>query len=311
MELFLSYRRTNWPFAQQLANALRIFIAATLFVDYQSIDETDFEVSILGHLRKSDAVLLIVSKDTFDPARIHRDDDWVRREVREALTLKKPIVVVLVDGQLIPADIPQDIQNIRRMEGVKFYPEYFEAGVKRLADFIEKATPIRSALLDDEDETVEARTPLEDAVEALNQGDYDRALVILEGLRDDCYASPVVSIVDMIGDVKRRRESERRRQQALAAYRDIRALARSKVMLERAREAWITFQAAYPDFNEDTDNLAEKLKARGIEEIIASGSNRNPAALSLDDVLSYFVNTPVDTSAPVRSTPRPKNSADV
>ena len=319
MELFLSYRHKDWSFAHQLAAALRSFIAATIFVDYQSIDEPKFDASILSHLRKSDAVLLIVSKETFEPGHIHRDDDWVRREIHEALVLKKPIVVVLVEGLLIPADIPHDIQAVRRMEGIKFYPEYFDAGIKRLVEFILKATPLRSAFLEDDDETHEARpygqTSLDDVVNALEQGDYDRALLFLEELRDNGYEFEVVSIVDLIADTQRQRDFERRQQEARTAYRDVAALARSKIMRDRARSAWITFQTTYPEFTDDHDHLAEKLAAaaqpapsvertptrlivpptpKPIGEIIASVSDRSADKLSVEDVLDYFIDSPVD-----------------
>jgi hypothetical protein len=72
MKLFISYRRQSWPLAQQLADQLKARLDADVFIDYRSIDNTDFEIAILKHLRESDAVLLIVVEgQTFDPARIH------------------------------------------------------------------------------------------------------------------------------------------------------------------------------------------------------------------------------------------------
>jgi hypothetical protein len=87
-------------------------------------------------------VLIIVTDLTFSVDRIHRDDDWVRREIREALTLKKPIVLACVDGLFPPEDLPDDIQGIRGKEGIRFFQEFFDAGVERLASFITRATPI-------------------------------------------------------------------------------------------------------------------------------------------------------------------------
>ncbi len=328
MELFLSYRHTSWPFTQRLVNALNIFIDATIFIDYERIDDPDFEIALLNHLRKSAAILLIVSQETFDPSRIHRDDDWVRREIREALLYEKPIIVVLVDGLLIPADIPADILPVRRLEGIKFYPEYFDAGVTRLVNYIHRVTPIRSALLESDDDTFTAPTPFEVAVEALDQGDYDHALLLLEGMRDDGYES-VVPLNEMILEARQKRDLELRRQKARIAYRDIRALARSKITLNRARQAWQAFQSAYPEFDEDVDHLAEELAPlpllsaphaeapllrvlptqREIEEMIASGDN--PKRHSLDGILDYFIHTPVDVPVPAQSASRPQNSADV
>ncbi len=140
--LFISYRRASWSFTYWLAEELYKLIDADIFVDYSGIDETDFEQSLLRNLRESDAVVLVVSEYTFE-ARIHKDNDWVRREIREALGSNKPIALALVNEFIPPADIPDDIQLIRGKQGIEFYPRYFKAGVQELAAFLDRATPIK------------------------------------------------------------------------------------------------------------------------------------------------------------------------
>lgn len=146
MKLFISYRRKSWAFTHRLAEHLGRMIQGEIFVDFSGIDETDFENSILRHLRESDSILLIVSPETFTPDRIHRDDDWVRREIALALELDKPIVLVCVDGLYPPApsDLPENIRDITRKQGINFYPEYWNAAVERLAEFVAKVTVQRS-----------------------------------------------------------------------------------------------------------------------------------------------------------------------
>ncbi len=140
--LFISYRRANWSFTYWLAEELSKLLDAVIFVDYSGIDETDFDRSLLRNLRESDAVVLIVTEQTFE-ARIHNDRDWVRREIREALEAKKPIALALVNGLTPPADLPDDILPIRNKQGIEFYPAYFKAGVRRLAEFLDRATPVK------------------------------------------------------------------------------------------------------------------------------------------------------------------------
>lgn len=131
MKLFVSYRRKSWAFTHRLAEDLQRQIVADVFIDVESVDEADSEASILRHLRESDAVLLVVSEHTFDPARIQRKDDWVRREIAEALALNKPIVLAGVDGRVppSPAGLPEDIRRIAKMQSIAFYPEYWSAAV--------------------------------------------------------------------------------------------------------------------------------------------------------------------------------------
>ncbi|PJF34276.1 MAG: hypothetical protein CUN49_16485, partial [Candidatus Thermofonsia Clade 1 bacterium] len=85
--LFVCYRRKSWDFTHRLVADLRTKINADIFIDF-GIDNTDFEESILRHLRQSDCVLLVVSEHTFDE-RIHDPQDWMRREIGEALRLGK------------------------------------------------------------------------------------------------------------------------------------------------------------------------------------------------------------------------------
>ncbi|MFL5699868.1 MAG: TIR domain-containing protein [Ktedonobacteraceae bacterium] len=143
MKIFISYRRKSWPFVHLLVEKLRERIKGDIFVDYTSIDDTDFERSILRHLRESDIVLVVVTELTFVFDRIHNDDDWVRREIALALDLKKPIILIRVDNLLPPppSNLPDNIRNITRMQGIAFYPEYFDAAVWKLAEFITGVVP--------------------------------------------------------------------------------------------------------------------------------------------------------------------------
>src|SRR5690242_3214845 len=111
MKIFISYRRKSWPFIRLLAEKLSEQIKGKIFIDYTSIDATDFEQSILRHLRESDIVLVVVTEFTFATDRIHNDDDWVRREIALALELNKPIVLIRVDNLLPPpaSQLPENI----------------------------------------------------------------------------------------------------------------------------------------------------------------------------------------------------------
>jgi tetratricopeptide (TPR) repeat protein len=296
MKLFISYRRKSWPFTQRLADELGRRIDAQIFIDFTSIDETDFESSILRNLRESDAVLVIVSPETFTRDRIHRDDDWVRREIREALAQKKPITLACVDGLLPPADLPNDIKSIRGKEGVRFFAEFFDPAVERLADFIGRATPIKRLVVSgpsNEADTVEhvgkpkrrraphdesteehARTPASakatlrpnkalyaQATTYIEEGKFEDAIFLLENLIASGYRPRAGSIRAVLDEAKRLFEPEQRRREAQDAYDDLTAFvrtARSATMKAQAREAFQQFRKDYPDFG-DPANLAKKV----------------------------------------------------
>jgi len=102
LKVFVSYRRKSWAFTHRMVGDLKQYLDAEIFVDVAGSYEADFETSILNRLRAADVVLLVVSEETFSP-RIQQDGDWVRKEISLALTLRKPIVLIAVDG-LFPPD---------------------------------------------------------------------------------------------------------------------------------------------------------------------------------------------------------------
>lgn len=177
-----------------------------MFVDVDSIDQTDFEKAIVNHLRQSDAVLLVVSETTFID-RIHRDDDWVRREIREALTRGLPLVMVCVDGLLPPSGLPDDIKDIARMQGVNFYPDYFVPAVEKLADFVTKVSPLQrkgkkislaSSVIQTSSTSIVESTYSDmethkQMLSLLNEGDFNKAIFFYENARNNGY-KPRVNI---------------------------------------------------------------------------------------------------------------------
>ncbi len=187
MKLFISYRRKDWSFARSLAEKLREYLAAEIFIDFDAIDEPDFDASIMRNLRTSDVFLLIVSENTF-AERIFRKADWLHREIFEALTLNIPIICAFINGQYVPEDLPEDILLIRHMQGISFHPEFFDAGVARLADFLIDVTPIEPRELTAEERYIrdikqKSRRQLLAALRALENDDHATYVDLLRQAR--------------------------------------------------------------------------------------------------------------------------------
>lgn len=188
-KLFVSYRRKSWDFTHRLVADLRARINADIFIDFSGIHSSDFEASILHHLRESDCVLLVVSEHTFDE-RIHDPQDWMRREIGEALRLGKPIVLLAHEGRYPPHpdQLPLDIRAIGGRQGIEFYPRFYEAAVEKLIEFIPKAianppAPYQPAILPPELSLDEESAVLHRRLIMLCEvGDYRGALPLLEHL---------------------------------------------------------------------------------------------------------------------------------
>jgi len=264
--LFVSYRRKSWAFTHRLAKELERRIKSDIFVDVDGVDQADFEKSILGHLRESDAVILVISETTFAD-RIHKDDDWVRREIRVALEENKPLILVCVEGLLPPPGLPEDIHNIARMQGINFYPEYFSAAVDRLAEFIiklgvaspvlepvkEVATPVKTDDPEPEDKEVKGRPTLDEALDLLEDGDYRKAIFLIEGLVEAGFESNYINLNHLLQQARDDEADAERVRQAKLDYEDIILLAKRTITEDHARKAFADWSVTYADLVDEID----------------------------------------------------------
>ncbi|MEL7434046.1 MAG: toll/interleukin-1 receptor domain-containing protein, partial [Chloroflexota bacterium] len=284
--IFISYRRKSSAFTLLLANKLSQQLEADIFVDFESIDQVDFETSILKHLHESDVFLLMVTEHTFAD-RIHMDGDWVRKEIRIALERDIPIVLVSENGLYPPANLPDDIWEIRNKQGIEFYPAYFDAAVTRLVRFLVKATnvplkavsptpspddsqqlPVPKNHIEDvvvkQEEVTSAngRKILEDAVTAYHSKDYAQALFLFEALQDIDYQTRVIDINETMVKVNELHEREERKRLAQYDYDEIALFARSPSTLPEALTFFEQWAKENDEFVEelDTENLLDKLR---------------------------------------------------
>jgi len=273
LKLFVSYRRRSWAFTQRLVEQLQQSLNADIFVDLTGVDESNFERAILRNLRASDAVLVVVSEHTFSN-RIHEPNDWVRREIAEALRLNKPITLVAVDGLYPPPpdQLPDDIAAIGKMRGVPFYPEpeLWDGGLRRLVKFLDVVV---TRTIHHEGETHATPDPIEPppptpaslqatltrALEFLDVGDWDKALLLLGELAAQGYRPRYVSIEELIADATSQRNQAIRQREMMEAYNEIVPFARVKATQLQAVKAWRQFKEEYPEFDpaDDTAKLAE------------------------------------------------------
>jgi formylglycine-generating enzyme required for sulfatase activity len=269
-KLFISYPSESWMFAQRLAENLTTHLNEDLFIDYRSIDDVDFEKAILGHLRTSQAVLLVITEYTF--ADIHKDDDWVRREIRTALECNIPIILVRENGLLPPRDLPEDVRDLHRSQGIPFYKEYFPAAITSLKDFvitIGVGTP-RTAHHIPQVITVSApaepapppavpepvRKPtLDEAGDLMDVGDYEQALFILQSLQQaGLRATLQDAIVGLIADCQAAIAKAEREREAALEYAEIKSMSQRRATEAAARTAFTTWLKTYPDLADLLDS---------------------------------------------------------
>ena len=141
--IFISYRREGSSgYARSLFNELSaIYDRKNIFFDRETIPAgEDFDSCIIENIQQSDIFLAVLADNTF--ARIHDKDDWVRKEIAYALTLRGkgleliPIFIGSFDISK-QQNLPEDIQNIVKIEGRKLHDDMYSESVKRITDEID------------------------------------------------------------------------------------------------------------------------------------------------------------------------------
>lgn len=269
MKLFISYRRKDWGYTSRLADDLRTRLGCEVFVDIDGMDEPSFESSILRNLESSQIVLLLVTEKTFATDRIHRDADWVRREMVRALELNKQIILVCIDGLFPPADIPDDLQPLRGKEGIRFFAEFYESAIQRLIIFIQRIAPaanvdeaVLTASIPVATQVQNLRT-LTEAEALLDQGKFGEALLLLEELHSVGYRTKFFDLVGLIEDTRQQRDAALRLDLATRDYAELATfvrLAKTTALKDQAREAWRRFKDEFADLWEhlDKDSVVDK-----------------------------------------------------
>ena len=120
--VFLSYRRTNFPWA------LAIFQNLTqhgydVFFDYNGIASGDFERVILGNITARAHFLVLLTPSALE--RCDEPADWLRREIETALANQRNIVPLMLEGfdfgtPKIASQLTGTLAALKRLQRTKY-----------------------------------------------------------------------------------------------------------------------------------------------------------------------------------------------
>jgi uncharacterized membrane protein YeaQ/YmgE (transglycosylase-associated protein family) len=145
-KVFISYRREDSKYqARGVYDAFqKVLPRDSIFMDVDSIPPgTDFVAFLEGWVDKCEILLALIGSDwskSIDPKtgrrRLDNPRDFVRIEIREALTRGIPVVPVLLDGASIPDvnELPDDMKNLIRRQAEYIEYRTFDADVTRLVN---------------------------------------------------------------------------------------------------------------------------------------------------------------------------------
>ena len=139
-QVFISYRRFGGEALAFLLNERLTSIGYHVFYDRASLSHGRFDMALLQMMDECSDVVVILPPGGLD--RCVNEGDWFRLEIAHALQSGKNIVPVMMDGFSWPDELPEDIQGLRRFQGVHVSFEFFDGFMDRLI----KALMLDSAL---------------------------------------------------------------------------------------------------------------------------------------------------------------------
>jgi len=139
-KIFISYRRddTGWP-TGWLHDFLEQRLGAKVFYDRTSINPGQkFNSSIEEALNQCNVLIAMIGKNWLTD-RLNSPEDWVRREIAQAIKQQMMIIPVLVDNVSMPSkeQLPDEISDLTFSAAIEdFKPTNFQQAAEHLVKII-------------------------------------------------------------------------------------------------------------------------------------------------------------------------------
>lgn len=115
-DVFMSYRRNDKQYASGIYEALTRD-GIKVFWDYDSLENGDYSEDIRIAIENCNNFILLVKENTFD--RCTNENDWIFREIKDALIYKKNIVPLFLDDSMaFPNNVPNAIIDVTKYNGL-------------------------------------------------------------------------------------------------------------------------------------------------------------------------------------------------
>ena len=132
--VFISYRR---DVSRHLARSIYMDLSANewdVFLDVKDINNGDFDRIILNQIAARAHFVLLLSRDSL--RRCVNPDDWVLREIQEAVRLERNIVPIIEEGADFNQEmsyLPSDLRSVvSKKNALPLMHFYFDAGMEML-----------------------------------------------------------------------------------------------------------------------------------------------------------------------------------
>lgn len=132
--IFISYRRTNAPWALAVFQNLRTN-GYDVFFDLTGIASGDFETVIVENIRARAHFVVLLTPSALE--RCAEPGDWLRREIEVALEARRNIVPLMFEGfdfetPSIARHLTGKLEQLRSYNAVRVPADYFDEAMERV-----------------------------------------------------------------------------------------------------------------------------------------------------------------------------------
>jgi hypothetical protein len=137
---FLSYRRKTGAETARLIRQSLQSRGWHCFIDVEDLAGSFFDDRLMLEIKRSEVLIVILTPGSLQNCR--DTDDWLRREVSQALKWGKLVVPIAKDGFSFEnePELPEDMAGLTRHNYVEYSHQYFDATIDRLMTFLSSDT---------------------------------------------------------------------------------------------------------------------------------------------------------------------------
>lgn len=133
-DIFISYRRKGGDVTAKHLYDLLTRDGYSVSFDVDTLRSGDFDVELLKRIDECTDFIVILNEGVFDRMlTTEKQEDWLRNELAYALKKKKNIIPIMLAGfSEFPKNLPEDVVDISRKNGIIHNMKYFDAFYDKL-----------------------------------------------------------------------------------------------------------------------------------------------------------------------------------
>lgn len=145
-DVFISYKRLTASAEARLLYSNLEKHGLRVFMDVTGLGSGFFDIALLHRIAETRNFILILAPHALD--RCADKDDWLRKELRQALASGCNIIPIRLPGFKSPKNLPDDIRDLPRLQAIDYSHQFFDAMMDQLVSMLDTPAgvgPVRRA----------------------------------------------------------------------------------------------------------------------------------------------------------------------